>query len=302
MSTWSYRRRATHAGSWYTSNGSLLDNQLQGWLDAAAQDAVDESARAVIAPHAGFSYSGPTAAYAYSHMKPEGISRVFVIGPSHHVHIKGCAVSTASSLETPIGDLTIDQQDVTRDLLETGLFEKMSSNVDEDEHSIEMHLPYIAKVVMGAKRFKVVTIMVGSTSPKQEERYGRLLAPYLDEPSNFFVVSSDFCHWGSRFHYQPHDPMHGAIHQYIDWLDHQGMAYIQSQDVKGFYRYLAEHQNTICGRHPIGTLMHAIEACRSTFRTVWVKYAQSSEVVSTQDSSVSYASAVVCDQDDEEEV
>jgi predicted class III extradiol MEMO1 family dioxygenase len=77
--------------------------------------------------------------------------------------------------------------------------------------------------------------------------------------ADFFIVSSDFCHWGSRFRYQPHDSSKGsAIHEYIRWLDHRGMTLIESQDITGFENYLREHRNTICGRHPICVFMRAM--------------------------------------------
>lgn len=66
------------------------------------------------------------------------------------------------------------------------------------QHSLEMHLPYIHHV-MGDTEFTLVPILVGSTTAKQQELYGKLLAPYLEDPGNFFVISSDFCHWGQRF-------------------------------------------------------------------------------------------------------
>ena len=64
-------RRATHAGSWYSSHGKELARELSGWLAEAQEET--GPARAIIAPHAGFSYSGPTAASAYKHVKPAGV-------------------------------------------------------------------------------------------------------------------------------------------------------------------------------------------------------------------------------------
>lgn len=71
----------------------------------------------------------------------------------------------------------------------------MSMDVDEAEHSLEMHAPYIKKV-MGDKPFQLVPIMVGSVSFESAKLYGQILAPYVADPSNLFVISSDFCHWG----------------------------------------------------------------------------------------------------------
>mmetsp|Transcript_31759 Transcript_31759/g.51249 ORF Transcript_31759/g.51249 Transcript_31759/m.51249 type:complete len:129 (+) Transcript_31759:684-1070(+) len=123
--------------------------------------------------------------------------------------------------------------------------------------------------------------------------YGRLLAKYLDDPANFFIISSDFCHWGSRFSYTHYDPSHGPIHKSIEALDRQGMDLIVKQDAPGFTAYLRKYSNTICGRHPIGVLISALFHARTKFSVQFVDYAQSSPVVSKRDSSVSYAAGVV---------
>lgn len=72
--------------------------------------------------------------------------RVFILGPSHHVRLRGCALTTADKYETPLYDLKIDNR-INAELEKTGKFTWMDMNTDEDEHSIEMHLPYIAKVM-----------------------------------------------------------------------------------------------------------------------------------------------------------
>jgi len=76
----------------------------------------------------------------------------------------------------------------------------MSPDVDQGEHSIEMHLPYVYKVLemyfgKGQALPRIVPILVGSIDAQQEREYGKLLRPYLDDPENCFVISSDFCHW-----------------------------------------------------------------------------------------------------------
>jgi AmmeMemoRadiSam system protein B len=67
--------------------------------------------------------------------------------------------------------------------------------VEEDEHSLELHLPFIYKA-LGNKPFKLVPIMVGNTNPKLEQYFGSYLAKYFDDPNTVFIISSDFCHWG----------------------------------------------------------------------------------------------------------
>ena len=86
---------------------------------------------------------------------------------------------------------------VYSELRGSGEFEVMSQDMDEAEHSIEMHLPYVAKVMESRRdKFTVVPILVGSLKVKGEAEYGKLFSKYLLDPENLFIVSSDFCHWG----------------------------------------------------------------------------------------------------------
>ncbi|TPX33856.1 hypothetical protein SmJEL517_g03397 [Synchytrium microbalum] len=304
--------------------GGRLSKELNAWLDEvpttpeagslASCPLPVSNAKAIIAPHAGYSYSGQAAAYAYKCMDPDSINRIFILGPSHHVYLDGCALSKCESYETPLGTLKIDSDTVTA-LKETGHFEDMDVDVDEDEHSIEMHLPYIYKVMEGKTNgpYTIVPILVGGISTAKEALYGKLLAPYLSQPGNFFVVSSDFCHWGQRFTYTyRHASVPSPIHSSIEALDREGMTCIESLDVAKFASYLKKTRNTICGRHPIGVLINAVvtaftavtpsssssAASNKTGKKdaagpeiKFIYYAQSSKVADERDSSVSYASA-----------
>ncbi|GAA5864218.1 hypothetical protein JCM8547_001296 [Rhodosporidiobolus lusitaniae] len=329
-------RHASHAGSWYTDDGSKLDGQLSSWLKATEAPKEGEPLKeipvkgctAIIGPHAGYSYSGPAAAFAYRSIDVDSIRRVFVLGPSHHYYLDGCALSQMETYETPIGELPLDRATIA-ELEATGKFELMDQDTDEDEHSIEMHLPYIRKVFEGID-IQVVPVLVGSISTATEKEYGALLAPYLADPSTFFVISSDFCHWGSRFRYTHYHPPSssslsdgkslsssnlpstvpdGEVWRGIEKLDKLGMETIAFSSATGksasmahdeFAKYLKATKNTICGRHPIGVLLGALselekdEAWKAKgVRCEWVRYEQSSKVRGIGDSSVSYASAFV---------
>lgn len=316
-------RSASHAGSWYSSSRSALSNSLDGWLSKAAEAGLekDSKIRAIIAPHAGYSYSGETAAWAYGAVDTTAIEKVFILGPSHHYYLRGCALTKCATYETPLGDLKVDQ-DVVQELKAKGSFEMMDLKVDEEEHSIEMHLPYVRKI-FGTQPITIIPILVGSLTPTLEATYGSILSPYLTSPKSLFIISSDFCHWGSRFQYTFYLPSPSSqgynlsrnskhlprpIWESIEELDHLGMKKIGLCGVGGdgkaheeFGGYLKETKNTICGRHPIGVLLAAIEnghGGEEEGREVemeWKKYAQSSRVIEIggkEDSSVSYASGV----------
>ncbi|XP_062117609.1 uncharacterized protein LOC133831362 [Humulus lupulus] len=281
-------RRPSHAGSWYSDNPKKLAEELEGWLRESGL-AKSPEVRGVIAPHAGYSYSGRAAAYAFGNIDPTSITRVFLLGPSHHYYTPKCALSMASVYKTPIGDLPVDLE-VIEELKATGKFEQMNIRVDEAEHSMEMHLPYLAKVFEGHP-VKVVPILVGAVNAENEAMYGQLLAKYVDDPQNFFSVSSDFCHWGSRFSYTYYDKKHGPIYKSIEGLDKMGMDIIETRDPDAFTNYLLEYDNTICGRHPISVFLHMLRGCSTKIKINFLRYEQSSQCKSMRDSSVSYASA-----------
>lgn len=283
-------RNASHAGSWYEADGNVLGRQLDEFLEAAGQQ--PQPARALIVPHAGYRYSGPAAAWGYKNIDPRGIKRVFLLGPSHHVFLRKCALSRADAYRTPVGDLPIDQA-VYQELDATGQFVRMDIDTDENEHSLEMHLPYIRRVFGGREDVKLVPIMVGALPSQTEALYGGVLAKYMDDPENLFVVSSDFCHWGKRFDYTPYDESHGPIHKSIEALDRMGMELIESRDVEGFTSYLKKFKNTICGRHPIGVFLNVLRHCQKDYKVLFTRYEQSSACQNFNDSSVSYASAVI---------
>ena len=172
------------------------------------------------------------------------------------------------------------------------MFPTMSASADESEHSLELHMPYLMHAMAGHD-FTLVPIVVGALTPAAEATYGKLLASYLSDPANFFIISSDFCHWGTRFSYTFYESTHGEIHDSIRWLDHEGMRIIEEKDPAAFTAYLKKTGNTICGRHPIGVFMQAASASPLPHSIKFTKYDQSHQCRSQRDSSVSYASAVV---------
>ncbi|KAI0178937.1 UPF0103-domain-containing protein [Hypoxylon sp. FL1284] len=316
-------REASHAFSWYDGDPDALSDQLDKFL-ADVPDTVDGSslpipkAKIVIAPHAGYSYSGPCAAWAYKALDLSQAKRVFVLGPSHTYYLRGCALTQFAKYATPFGDLAVDNE-VLKQLRSSGTFADMPRRSDVDEHSLEMHLPYLHKrmaqtFASEAEYPAIVPILIGDNKRREEKEVGSLLVPFLRDPANAFVVSSDFCHWGSRFGYTayapggrteqlrslsrrtaaPTDP---PIHESIKQLDQQAMDAVASGDHDSFVDNLKHTNNTVCGRHPIGVMMAALEQLESEWpeggqhRFKFVQYQRSSLVEDVDDSSVSYASA-----------
>eukprot|EP00127_Corallochytrium_limacisporum_P006320 Clim_evm31s225 gene=Clim_evmTU31s225 len=286
-------RPADKAGSWYSHAPSTLDEELTGWLKDVSEHDMHMPAKAIISPHAGYFYSGHVAAFCFKQIDATKTKRIFILGPSHHVYVDGAGISPFKEYETPLGNLKLDTE-IMEELLKQKHFTPISGSTDTDEHSIEMQLPYLRKV-MGDHKCKIVPIMIGSVSTAKERSIGQTLAKYWADPGTVFVISSDFCHWGPRFRYTPYDEALGerGIHKSIENMDREGMRLIESKDLDSFKQYLEDSQNTICGRHPIAVLLAIVEAAKAKEHCdiKFLKYAQSNAVTNKRDSSVSYAAA-----------
>lgn len=210
-------------------------------------------------------------------------------------------------------------RDIIERVKEAGGMDNAPRTNDKAEHSLEMHLPLLYKrceqTFKSPEDFpQVVPIIVGSTNRTDEKNIGRVLLSYLKDEENAFIISSDFCHWGERFdytaytadgdlgslkHLRPYSsrPSGPPIYESIRLVDEAAMDAVKSGSHDAFVNNLRRTGNTVCGRHPIGIAMAALELyaeevddeTKSRFRVV--KYNRSSEVVRPDDSSVSYVSA-----------
>jgi AmmeMemoRadiSam system protein B len=125
-----------------------LDEQLQTYLDQAEYTIPRNcKLKALIGPHAGYVYSGPNQAWAYRNIDKSQYDRIVLLGPSHKVALDFVAQTTCSQWECPLGNIQIDQEAVNElEAVTTAEFSKIQVKYEENEHSLEMHLPYIKKV------------------------------------------------------------------------------------------------------------------------------------------------------------
>lgn len=150
-----------------------------------------------------------------------------VIGPSHHVYMEDAALTQARALATPVGDVPVDV-DAVDALMKTGLFSWFDPGQDEEEHSVEMHLPFMVRAAAMHKQPvpTIVPIIVGHVSREQHLLMAKALAPLLAEPGTILAVSTDFCHWGTRFRFVGVDQAaakRSGLAMGIEALDRQGM-------------------------------------------------------------------------------
>ena len=288
-----YTRNAYHAGSWYESDPTLLSKEIKEYLSKSDKLLKKGNLKTIIVPHAGYRFSGPTAAKSFININPSNYNRVVILGPSHHEYFTGCGLTTFGSFSTPFGDVKVDTKYINKLLKIKGLFFKLSESMDLKEHSIEMEMPFL-KYIFEKKSFSIIPSVVGDNDLKTNIEIGKALYElYLDEKT-LFVISSDFCHWGKNFGFTYHDKKFENIWESIQDLDKQAMDIISEINSEKLDEYFKITKNTICGRNPIIIAVSIIQNYKKHYKDKKVSfdiiaYAQSNKVKSRYETSVSYA-------------
>jgi AmmeMemoRadiSam system protein B len=220
-------RQPAVAGSFYPADPQELRNMLESYLQAAPADTT--APRAMIAPHAGYVFSGPVAASGYARLLRSGhhYRRIVLLGPAHRVAFRGLATTSASAFATPLGDVAVD-----REAIESITRLPQVHELDEAhrlEHSLEVHLPFLQLTV---KDFSVVPLVVGDASA---EEVCEVIEALWTGPDTLVIVSSDLSHYHD---YETATRLDSATTRQIEQLDYQGLAYDQA-----------------CGRNPVSGLL-----------------------------------------------
>ena len=179
---------------------------------------------------------------------------------------------------------------------ESNLFTTLSSDDDLKEHSLEMHFPFIYKLFK-ASNFNLIPLQVGQFSdPIKRSEAAKIIVesiPNIGASDTFFIVSSDFCHYGERFHYVPKfSSSKFSLNENISIMDKKGLNALNNiNPINAFTDYLKITENTICGKEAILLLLEIFNQMK--FKGKWrvIDYAQSNSLVSDKDSSVSYLAA-----------
>ncbi|NIO41830.1 MAG: AmmeMemoRadiSam system protein B [Burkholderiales bacterium] len=185
-----HTRAPAVAGFFYPASADELRGAVQAYLANAHPPATTEPIpKVLIAPHAGYVYSGPIAASAYICLASSTnvIKRVVLLGPAHRIHVQGLALPAASEFQTPLGSIPIDQQAVqtVRSFAQVVI----SDEAHAREHSLEVHLPFLQQVL---DKFSLVPFAVGTASPQQVVE---VLDALWGGTETLIVVSSDLSHY-----------------------------------------------------------------------------------------------------------
>ena len=182
-------RRPAVAGAFYPREASVLQAEVQSYLAAAGHDEAAAGPKAIIAPHAGYIYSGPIAASVYARLAPlrGRVRRVVLLGPAHRVYVKGAAVPSVHAFASPLGDVALDAEALAA--LRALPFVEESDRAHALEHSLEVHLPFL-QAVLGD--FRLVPVVVGDAAAGE---VAQVLESLWGGEETLIVVSSDLSHY-----------------------------------------------------------------------------------------------------------
>lgn len=197
----SWVRPAAVADQFYPADARTLTRMVDHYLSEARLmfDAGDESSahhrptKAIIAPHAGYIYSGPIAASAYVRVEAlrGQVNRVVLLGPAHRLAFDGLAASGAEAFDTPLGPVRLDRDALALLLELPGRPVRILDEAHRREHCLEVQLPFLIRT-LGADQFAIVPLLVGRASPHMVEQ---VLDALWGGPETLIVVSSDLSHY-----------------------------------------------------------------------------------------------------------
>jgi hypothetical protein len=187
-------RQPVVAGSFYSSGSDRLRSELAGYFAAAGAPEPGAHVRALIVPHAGFVYSGQTAASGYAAVPADAVyDNIFLIGVSHRYAFEGAAVFTSGNLVTPLGTLQVNREPGER-LKAANRWFIEKDEAHGPEHSLEVQLPFIQYHFRNAPG--IVPILIGTRNTSVLKAVASGLQPWFNS-RNLFIISSDFSHYPS---------------------------------------------------------------------------------------------------------
>lgn len=218
------------AGYFYPAEPQVLASNVQQLL-ANAQNYDVPAPKAIIAPHAGYIYSGPIAATIYKTLAAHKdlIKRVVLFGPAHRLGFQGIAVTNVATFVTPLGSIPVDLSSIKTVLGLPGV--QVLEQAYDMEHSLEVQLPFLQTVL---SKFSIIPCIVGNANP---DDVANLLQHLWGGPETLIVISSDLSHY---YDY--------ATAQQLDMATSQAIVDLAPERI---------HDNQACGRLPVKGLLLA---------------------------------------------
>lgn len=275
-------RQPAVAGMFYPGDAETLAAAVDALLAAGRDGTGLAPARALVVPHAGYTYSGAIAAAGFRRLRPSAsaLRRAFIIGPSHVEAFDFTSVFDGEFYRTPLGDVAVDDRAARAlALAHPSIKRDRAGHVlrsrDRGEHAIEVELPFLQRIARG---MSVVPITMGSQSWEACEALGAALGNIIDWGHDVIIASSDLSHF--------YDDKRARE------LDGVFCTAIMTADAELLYARLAARECEACGGGPVVATLRACEGLRTRACDVLAR-GNSGDVSHDRSSVVGYASAVI---------
>jgi len=266
-------RRPVVAGSFYPGNAKALSQQVKDFLSRASKEEISGDIFALVAPHAGYMYSGLVAAHAYKMVAGMKFDAVIVVAPSHRVHFQGASLYDRGGYETPLGFIPVEKE-ICRKLRQESDLIQFVPQAHSQEHSLEVQLPFLQEV-LGS--FHVVPIIVGDQGYRNCLALGQAMAKAVQGKKVLLVASTDLSHY---------NPYQAAVKK-----DQAILASLEKFDAHLLSRELESGKGEACGGGPVIAVMVAAGELGAN-RAKVLKYLNSGDVTGDRSGVVGYAAAV----------
>ncbi len=228
-------RPAAVAGRFYPDNPAELRRMVENFL-REAKAAAGPTPKAVIAPHAGYIYSGPIAASAYAQLAParDTIKRIVLLGPSHYELFDGLAATGATAFATPLGAVPVDTAAIA-DLCSRLPQVSVRDEAHADEHALEVQLPFLQVALAD---FKIVPLLVGEAS---DEEVMAVIEALWGGDETRIVISSDLSHYHDYQTAQQTDSGTAQVIESLNWKKLRGDLACGCRPICGLLGAVKEH-------------------------------------------------------------
>lgn len=267
-------RPPVFAGSFYPGNRETLLKELGVFFDSAENERISDKIWGLIAPHAGYMYSGQVAAEAYNQVKGRKYNTVIVVAPSHRERFKGVSIYNGDEYITPLGSIGINKE-MAEECSDSDKRIYLSERGHAEEHSLEVQLPFLQYAVEG---FNLVPIVMCDQSYEICTNLGFILGKILKQNDDVLLTgSTDLSHF---YDYDTAAVLDKHILDRVGKLDHEGL----SRDIE-------QHKSEACGAGPMITVMYAAKLAGATYSKV-LSYKNSGDVTGDRTKVVGYMSAL----------
>lgn len=261
------------AGQFYEANPGRLAGQIQEFFNNAKAPSLDKDIPIIIAPHAGYVFSGPVAAYSYTAVKSLAVKTVIIIAPSHYFGFDGASIWTQGEFRTPLGKVPVDSALAQQLIFQPDHFIS-DPRVFEQEHALEVQIPFLQKTFQD---FKIVPVIMGQCSLATCEKFAQKLFDAIGQRRDVLVViSTDMSHFHKETEARD--------------MDKKTLEAVVKMDARHVWEQCQSRKMEMCGFIPVTTAMFL--ANKMGLKPEVLKYATSADASGDTSRVVGYSSVI----------